>query len=209
MADLETNLRRLAEISAFWANGRREVQKLTRRVFQWVKPRAVKRLKEKLTNDLLHVRTGRLRGAADAEVVETGSVVSLQLGILEQSEALVYGPIQEFGGTVKPVNAQHLYIPTEFAKTPAGVPRFTPRGAESEYATFVRRSRLGNLLEFGRPLGGGDVVPLFVLKDEVIIPATHFVGSTAEEMRPLVIERLEVEMAALMAARPPDGGIAA
>ena len=207
MADLDTNLRRLAEISALWVNGRTEMRKLTRRVLQWVKPRAVKTVKLKLSNDLLHVRTGHLRDSMEGEIVNDGaSLVTLRLGILTQNETLVYGPLQEFGGTVRPVRAKKLTIPTEFAKTPAGVPRFTARGAQSEYDTFIATSKAGNLLIFGRPHGGGDTVPLFVLVDQATVPAAHYLGSTVEEMRPLVIDRLAIEMAAFMAAHPPTQG---
>lgn len=118
----------------------------------------------------LHVRSGDLRRSMNAMPVEK-TLHGLRGGMLA-SQGLPYGPIQEFGGIIKPVNGTYLTIPLDEAVTSAGVARFSAPEAEAAgYKTFVR----------GRVIYGikdGILYPLFALVTQVVIPARPFVGPT-------------------------------
>lgn len=84
--------------------------------------------------------------------------------------------MQEFGGIQKPRTAKMLAIPLEASRTAAGVSRWnTPLRAILPAAfpggTFVRRSKAGNLILFGKTSPDSDPIPLFALKPQVVIPA--------------------------------------
>ncbi len=82
--------------------------------------------------------------------------------------------IHEYGGTIKS-KGKMLTIPLPAALGPRGIP---PPFTRQWKNTFVARSRKGNLIIFQRR--GSRIVPLYVLKDEVKIPARL---GMREEMR--------------------------
>lgn len=150
------------------------------------------------TTDRLAVRTGRLRAAFGMEVQQQGSGVQARIGyILPQGrqgggDALVYARIHEgwpdgrASTTMRPRNAQYLAIPLAAAKTPAGVARGGPRDFPD---TFVQRSRQGTLILF-QQVGSGGIVPLFILKREVVIPARPALRPTMQRFTPLILDDL-------------------
>ncbi len=150
------------------------------------------------TTDRLAVRTGALRAAFGMQVEQQGSGVRARIGyILPQArqgggDALVYARIHEGwpegrgSTTLRPRNAQYLAIPLAAAKTPAGVARGGPRDFHD---TFVQRSRQGNLIIFQK-VGKGNIVPLFVLKKEVVIPARPALRPTMQRFTPLILEEM-------------------
>lgn len=86
-----------------------------------------------------------------------------------------YARMQEYGGTQRPNQAKMLAIPLAAAKTGAGVARWsTPLRqilpAAFPGGTFVARTKSGALILFGKTEKGGDPIPLFVLKQQVVIP---------------------------------------
>lgn len=105
-----------------------------------------------------------------------------------------YANIHETGGTIRPINAKMLTIPLKAAKTAAGVPRFTARevqsGAAGYDSSFIGRSKSGNLILFGSIKGMAKikVVPLFLLKDKVDIPARRYMSVTVEQTRKQVVD---------------------
>ena len=82
----------------------------------------------------------------------------------EQNGRHGYGWVQEHGADIVPVKAKWLCIPTKENQTPAGVARITPREAIDQ-GGFFRKGIL-----FGK-VGKRGVVPLFILKKRVRIPA--------------------------------------
>ena len=110
----------------------------------------------------LQRRTGELSRSFNMEI--TGSALNdLTLRVFSRSP---YAKIQEYGGTIRPKNAQWLAIPLDAAKTGAGVARGGPRDYQN---TFFATSKKGNLILFQKDAGGG-IIPLFVMKKEVTIP---------------------------------------
>lgn len=92
---------------------------------------------------------------------------------------------------ISPKRARWLTIPLRAALTPAG----GPRGSAGDFPdTFFFRSRAGNLL-LGQKTGKGGLVPLFVLKKEVIVPARVHPEDIVRVFAPRVKKDLEAELA--------------
>lgn len=87
---------------------------------------------------------------------------------------------------IKPRNARKLAIPLPAVQTRAGVTRGKPRDFQN---TFIRKSKAGNLIIFEN-IGRGQIRPLFVLKDEVRVPARVHTDIILEKFRPKVINEL-------------------
>lgn len=131
----------------------------------------------------LNKRTGEL--AKSFQMSLEGSV--LQTTRLKIFSHAPQARLQEYGGTVRPVNAQYLAIPLPAAMTRAGVARGSPRDFQN---TFFAVSKAGNLILFqslGKNAKTGkrkfkkyvnadgikeksNIVPLFVMKKEVYVP---------------------------------------
>ena len=87
-----------------------------------------------------------------------------------------YAKIQETGGTIKPKSAKMLAIPLPAAMTSDGVSMLrSPRDWPN---TFVRKSKAGNLIIFMKL--GDRIVPLYLLKPSVTIPARLGMQATLE-----------------------------
>jgi hypothetical protein len=141
------------------------------------------------TADRLATRSGLLKASVKAVVVsETPQGIEGGVAFGTVYSRPHIGPKGQVT-TIKPKKGKYLTIPLDAAKTPAGVARgsamFGPWGD-----TFVAKTKSGNLIIFGRKkmykdvkVGGTrvkglsvmkmgrDVVPLFLLKKEVKIPA--------------------------------------
>lgn len=144
-------------------------------------------------------RSGNL--ARDWNTTTDVSGASLAVNIKTHGTADKYAGLQEFGGTVKPVSAQWLWIPLSENKTSAGVARITPTQAMSNGGfltnaktggkifwayglTAASRKRASREVKKGR--AKDELVPLFVLKKEVTIPARLGATSLFESMLPLL-----------------------
>ncbi len=106
-------------------------------------------IKTKLSGDPLHRRTGTLARSVVGQAEVFNGVPARRVGIL-RGPALAYAGIQEFGGTIKPVNAKALSIPMEPALTPAGVDRFGgPRNypGKLRFLPFRRGIAVGKLVD--------------------------------------------------------------
>lgn len=137
------------------------------------------KLKENISGRLLNVRSGHLRSSigSKVETKENGIVATIGSGA-RQGQRIKYADIQETGGTVRPKIRQWLTIPLDAAKTPAGVTRFSAQDVR-DGSTKYKSSFIRNGIIFG-VLGRG-IVPLFVLKKSVNIPASRYMSITAKE----------------------------
>ena len=121
-------------------------------------------------------RTGNLRRDWNSLVVNDGSGATLV--VASGGTANAYAGLQEYGGTVRATKAKWLWIPTDENKTPVGVARVTPRQAIAQggFISFKKGP-----VFFGKPQTkaqakgmkgmGPHVIPLFVLKKSVYVPA--------------------------------------
>ena len=163
----------------------------------------VGRLTENVSGIILHRRTGRLaqsigfriEGKGRDMTAEMGSgatvpfprIVSGRQGVTK-STRVVYANIHERGGVIKPKRAKWLTIPLPEALTKSGSQlKGGALGARDFPNTFFMRSKAGNLLIMQRK-GKNKIVPLFVLKKSVTIPARHYLSITARETNTKVVD---------------------
>lgn len=106
-----------------------------------------------------------------------------------------YGGIQEEGGVIIPSKAAALAIPLEAMLTGNGVARGTAAqvkanpGAFGFTSTFIPK---GHNVIMGRVSGReGSAIPLFALKQSVVIPATHYLTTTLTQEITWIADRLE------------------
>ena len=137
-------------------------------LLQWADYDFVPEMEERASTGPLKLRSGSLAGSFS--VTETGTTAatwSMTVGTTSK-----YAPMQEYGGTVRPVRKKWLTIPLDAALTPAGVlrapaPDWSDPGKKN---TFFKWSKRGNLILF-KKTGKNQITPLFVLKKQVKIPA--------------------------------------
>lgn len=142
-------------------------------------------IQKQLANKALARRTGGLANATFVKTNLKGEAGSLAVEI--QSN-VPYARIQETGGTIR-AKDKLLSIPLPRALTKAGVLRNTAAELRAKGNTFVQRSRAGNLLIFQRGkkksrTSAAELIPLFVLKREVVIPASHWATISTDEALP-------------------------
>jgi len=94
---------------------------------------------------------------------------------------LVYGPVHEFGATIRPKERQFLTIPFPGGGAVTGLK--VGRGSAREFKdTFIH-----NDIIFGKGTAGSDeIVPLFILKRQVTIPARPFIRPAIDRNAPNV-----------------------
>lgn len=131
---------------------------------------------------VLNVRTGRgLRSIKNSIRVKFTGNQGIQAEISAGELA-----IHETGATVTS-RGKYMTIPTVFAMTGSGTPiRSSARRWDN---TFIRESRAGNLFIFRR-LGGKTIVPMYLLKTRVRIPARLGLAKAIEQEVPIVEKRL-------------------
>lgn len=149
------------------------------------------------TSTRLGVRSGALRASFGFQMHAEGGQVGARIGyILPQvtpggGDPLIYARIHEgwpdgrSSTRITPVRSQYLTIPLDAAKTPAGVARGRARDFPD---TFFGRSRRGQLFLFQKQ--GKEIVPLFLLVKEVVIPARPALRPTLERFIPLIVADL-------------------
>lgn len=129
---------------------------------------------------VFHASTGNLSGSINTQVLEADdSHVVVGVG-----PSVVYGRIQELGGTVVPVSAKYLAIPVNAKKnsSPRDYPNLKLRMPRGSDPIFVDES--------------GQV--MFVLKKSVTLPARPYLRPAADENEEKIIEavakNLEIEI---------------
>ena len=137
----------------------------------------------KLSGQVLHVRSGRLRSSISHRLERRGDDLMAIVGT-----NVVYARIHEFGGTITPKRAAHLAIPTDIAKTPAGVPRYTARQLIADPSrggfvrTFFRNHKLYGVTR------GGKVKAAFVLVKSVTFRERRYMRSALAEKRTEILQ---------------------
>jgi len=145
------------------------------------------------------VRSGRLRASIRSSVVDDAGMPTVLLqagGSAGGRGEVVYAPLQEFGGTVRPRVADFLRIPLGPSLTDSGDERFG--GSLRSYSGegfYVFQGSSGGLF-IGK--SGDEVAPgvpraWYKLVKEVTVPRTLFLGRTMDE----VAGKLEPELADL------------
>jgi hypothetical protein len=131
-------------------------------------------IKRNISGRILHVGTGQLSRNTGMKLVEFGQDnfgVVLGTGPDVGLSEVKYASIQEHGGTIKPLRAKWLTIPVGGTK-----------GKAANYPdSFFIKSKSGNLLLVERRGKRGGLHPLFVLKKEVKIPASHWLSDSIAE----------------------------
>ncbi len=159
----------------------------------------LKNLSTNISGRILKKRTGELSRSMGFRVEKDNRGIfgsEIGSGASLKTKRKVYANILEEGGTVRPVRAKKLAIPIGNALTPAGVARFTPtelrEGLAGYSGSFIRKSKSGNLILFGtvKSVTKIKVIPLFVLKDKVRIPAKQYMGVTAEETGDVAVDKI-------------------
>lgn len=184
---------------------REELRKLPASLFEAAKTEITRATLDTQTGVLsrlrggpLYTRTGNLARSIRTEV-KGNTLDTLQASVYSSAGTaaipVVYAPIHEFGGTVyakqryrKVPGGPYLNIPLPANKTAAGVTRQTAKQVFSS-GGFIRRSRLGNYLIFGK--SSGVTQPLFALKRSVRIPARLGMLDTATVETKNLIDRLQ------------------
>ena len=121
--------------------------------------RLVRKISKRLSGPALKERTGRLKGSLAHE--ETAGTAEISAG--GGPGEVDYAAIHQYGGTIRPKKKKFLTIP--FPGGPADK-RVPLRAADFE-DTFVAKGII-----FQKR--GEDIVPLFILKKSVVIPATPY-----------------------------------
>lgn len=127
-------------------------------------------------SDRLYRRTGRgIRAIRESIKVRDVNKLKDVRGSIRVKFPL---SVHEHGATIRPRSAEYLTIPLPAAMDGRGVPR--RRSAREWRDTFVARSRRGNLLIFQRR--GTEIVPLYLLRREVQLPARLGFQETADKI---------------------------
>lgn len=147
-------------------------------------------LKGNISGAYLDVRSGRLRSSIGSQIsFEDGGLKAVIGSGARQGDRVKYANIHETGGTIVPRVRQWLTVPLEAAKTPSGVGRFTAqdvRRKRTQYTgSFIQDHVIFGYMKRGQyKTSRGlklDIVPLFVLKKSVTIPASRYLSRTSEE----------------------------
>ena len=160
-----------------------------------------------LYQGVLQTRSGKLKkSVVNIPAVREGDIVSGGIGI-----GTAYGRVH-FGKrgqvtTINPKAAQALTIPLPAAMDSHGVARGSARDKGIFGETFLGKSKAGNMIIFGKLLyvkgakAGqvkGKLVPLFVLKKSVSVPARIHPEDLRDYMQPIIGKGMAEIKAGLM-----------
>jgi len=144
------------------------------------------------TVDRLAVRTGGVRAAFQSRVSRQGPIVYGRIGYFSD-DAPAWVGVHEYGATIRPRRARYLAIPLTEEARRVGSPRAYPS------PLFSARSRRGNLLLFRRE--GRAIVPVYLLRDSVTIPARPALAPTVARFAPQIAQELTAAIDRLLAGR--------
>lgn len=131
-----------------------------------------------------HKRTGKLARGLRWEVSRFRKSVRMRL-----VGNVPYWRIQEVGGVINAKPGGWLTVPLPAALDARGV----ARRARTYPNTFIARSKVGNLLIFQKQ-GGGQIVPLFVLRKSVKLPGLQYGARGVSKAMPQLFRRLDEEV---------------
>lgn len=114
---------------------------------------------------------------------------------------LSYARIQDEGGTIRPKSVKHLAVPIMSGKRlPVGKwPRHFAKGE----LVYIARKDKDPLL--ARPVGKGEIEPLFVLKKSVKLKAKHYIAEARRRSGPRINEIVGRKVS--IAVRKVAGGV--
>jgi len=153
--------------------------------------------------------TGDLASAIKIKYVDLAHNPTALIG---PGRRIKYAGLQEFGGVVR-AKGKLLTIPLLASLQGAGrkrgakrVARFSAHELKDDPGkggftrTFIRKSKAGNLIIFGEKgdKGSESIVPLFLLKDRVRVPARSYLSSTLKETESKVREMLQEEVGRIL-----------
>lgn len=149
---------------------------------------------QKVSNDVLQVRTGNLRRAIFYRV--EGSEQSREVLVRAGANLTkaIYGRIQDVGGTITPRRAQFLTIPFGPNRTTNGVMRVDARefisnpGSIGFTGSFVNRRKTAIL----GVRADGSVEPVFALVRFVRIKPTGYLANSLAETMPFIQEEMNL-----------------
>ncbi len=160
---------------------RRNILKFLRKVAGQMSERHGKRWPGGTGPLTLSKRSGQLVSTIRSSVKVSGNF-SRGDGVVGQiGSPLIYASTHEFSATITPKSKRWLTVPLPAALNANGTMKL-PK-ARDYPNTFIRKSRKGNLLIFQKR-GRRRIVPLFVLKDKVKIPARLNLGATLRQGLP-------------------------
>ena len=143
-----------------------------------------------LTNQSLHVRSGRLRASVQSAVKEEGESWDLFLRAGGGAKDVRYARIHELGGVIRPVNAKYLAIPLPIARTAAGVSRYaSPRQVPVPLAFVQSLKGQPMLVESGGKNAGR---PWYLLRKSVRMPARPYLAPALAQIQVGLETRLEL-----------------
>jgi hypothetical protein len=134
------------------------------------------------TPQTLSKRSGSLIETIIGSVTVSGSTFATIQGTIGGS---MIAAVQEFGATITPKTAQFLTVPLPAALDSNGVP--LKKSARDWQNTFVAKTKKGNLVIFRKD--GAQIVPLYVLKTSVTIPARLGMQATLTAGLPYFVDR--------------------
>jgi len=146
---------------------------------------------DRLTGQVLNVRTGELRKSVESRVLRRGASVTSLVGV-RKGPATAYARILNDGGKIT-AKGGALAIPLEAAKTPGGVPRF-PGGPRTVPDLFMIK-RAGRPPLLARAIRGGKAIePMYVLKRSVTIKATDWLSGGVRKYLGLYTDEINEEL---------------
>jgi phage gpG-like protein len=142
------------------------------------------KIQENLKGVVLDSRTGHL-----AQSINARNSTLLREGKgnarLTYRSKVPYASIHETGGKIVPVHSKYLKIPIRHDRASLRNLTMTKSGVHrpnfNKDDTFITRSKAGNLIIFLNKDGG--IVPLYVLKTSVTIPARKWFSKSVEDTR--------------------------
>ncbi len=147
-------------------------------------------------NDNINDRTGNLARSIQTEVIGT-DIDSLRVSLYSAASvdgaAVIYGPIHEFGGTIRPVNNRYAWVPGgPYLNIPEDA-NLNPSQTMRMSATQVFAS--GEASVDIKPGGGWGVYMgaalMFSLIKKAEIPATLGMRKAVEDQIPTVLSELQ------------------
>lgn len=149
----------------------------------------------------LRARSQALRGSVRSSV--TGrNMKSLRARFFVGGGKAGYAALQEFGGVIKPVSARALTIPLENAYTAGG--RFRNkakiRKEGDSYTTDFGPTFIRNKVIFA-DLGNDKVLPLYVLRQRVEVPARLGAGYTLNEVAKRTLPKMLTAMSRVLGGK--------
>ncbi len=129
-------------------------------------------VKRSLSGGVLKRRTGALARSIKGRTEGSGFNIVGLVGVTK-GPAAKYAAILETGGIIR-MKSKRLAIPVGAARTPTGRPRYP--GGPRTVPGLVLIKRPGRAPLLARPLGGGQIEVLFVLKTSVRIPGYHWLS---------------------------------